>query len=217
MQKTMGSRARPAGFALIAAVVALVAGACIPPPDPAPKKIDFDSAATSDVTFEIPDPNDPEAPPIVLTPTLPGHAAGTWSLKTGALSADLTFDDGIIDVSANGMTIPIGYTAATAAPAEGTFDPQTGAGSLSTDVILTVTTVDLGGGANPMEQPCALTLGLELDGAIDLDTGMLEVTQDGLGVTPPAEVECGGLGGVIGMLLGGPVNSYTLGFEVGTV
>ena len=45
----------------------------------------------------------------------------------------------------------------------------------------------------------------------------LEVTQDGFSVTPPAEEECGGLGGVIGMLLGGPVNSYTLGFEVGTV
>lgn len=210
------------GVAVIGTVLTLVLGACSPPPADPPAdptyQVNFDSPATSNVTFEIPDPNDPEGPPIVLTPSLSGDASGAWwSPPSGAFSTNLTFDDGIIDVVAGDLTIPIGYSAAQSGPAVGGFDPTTGLGGFSADVVLTVTTVDLGGGPDPMAQPCALTMELDLEGAIDLDTGMLEVSQDGFSVTPPAEDACGGLGGIIGQLLGGPVNAYDLSFEVGTI
>jgi hypothetical protein len=179
-------------LALVGTLLALVVGACAPPPaeppaDPA-YQVNFDSLAVSDVTFEIPDPNKPEGPPIVLTPSLPGDATGAWwSPPTGAFSTNLTFDGGIIDVVAGDLSIPIGYSAAQSGPAVGGFDPTTGQGGFSADVLLTVTSFDLGGGPEPMEQPCVLALGLDLEGAIDLDTGMLEVSQDGFSVTPPAE------------------------------
>lgn len=221
MQSVMKSRGRRLGVGLVGAVLALVVGACAPPAEPPADpiyQVNFDSPAVSDVTFEIPDPNDPEGPPIVLTPSLPGNATGAWwSPPTGAFSTNLTFDDGIINVTAGDVTIPIGYSAAQSGPAVGSFDPTTGLGGFSADVVLTVTSVDLGGGADPMAQPCALTMGLDLQGAIDLNTGMLEVSQDGFSVAPPAAEDCGGLGGVIGQLLGGPVNSYSLSFEVGTL
>lgn len=111
-------------------------------------------------------------------------------------------------------TITVGY-GAQAGPATGSFDPATGLGGFSTDLTMTVLTIDLLGGEVP--PPCDVVFNLALTGQIDPGTGVLTVNQGGFSVVPPAEDDCGGLGGIMGQLLGGPLNSSVLSFEVGTI
>jgi len=77
-----------------------------------------------------------------------------------------------------------------------------------------VTSVDLGTGPVPVGQPCLVGLGLQMSGGIDTSTKVLHV-HHGFTITHvPAEEECDSLGGAIGALLGGPINSMDLSFSV---
>jgi hypothetical protein len=208
-------RARTSRVLVVGAVAAMGLAACVPPPEePAPiTQIDFESPSNSDVMIFI--EGDEETPGIEVTPQLTGTATGSWSTTgTGALEAELTYDDGSFVVDASGTVVTITYKATQSGPTVGQFDPATGAGSLSTSVDLNITNIDLLG---EVEQPCSVAIDLELDGQIDPETGLLEVSQDGFSVTPPAEADCSGLGGIMGQLLGGPINSWDLSFEVGTL
>lgn len=208
-----------------AAALAFVAVGCAEePPPPAPAQLDFDSAATGNVQIdvEVPeDTSDPENPipgytlPVIVP--LNGTASGTWVHGgSGAFSVDLGFDEGSFElVVPNVATINIGYSAAQTQPATGTFDPATGLGGFDTAVTMTVLSIDLLGG--PVAPPCDLVFELELSGQIDPGTGILDVTQDSFSVVPPGEADCAGLGGIMGQLLGGPLNSVDLSFEVGTI
>ncbi len=196
-----------------AAVAAMGLAACVPPPEePAPvTQIDFDSVTTSDVMIFI--EGDEETPGVEVTPQFTGTAVGSWDLEDGSFGADLAFESGSFVVEANGTSVIISYDAQGGA-ATGSFDPDTGVGGLETAVDLTVTNIDLLG---DIEQPCTVGIALDLEGQIDAETGVLDVAQEGFAVTAPAEGDCSGLGGIIGSLLGGPVNSWDLSFEVGTV
>lgn len=152
--------------------------------------------------------------PVVVNADLPGRSIGSWDEATGDLVTQLTFDAGTLPVVAPDLSVGVGYFLAQDADATGHFDPVTGAGSLAVGLTMTVASVDLGGRATPVGQPCLVGLGLELDGAIDLATDVLAVHQSGFTVTSPAEGDCDGLGGVIGALLGGPINSMDLTFSV---
>ena len=204
--------------------MAMLLAACVEEPPPAPPQIEFaDSAVSGNVHIDIPvpeDDSDPENPiPGYVIPVevaLNGTATGSWQHGgSGAFSADLEFvnDEFGIDIPDVG-TITVGY-GAQAGPATGSFDPATGLGGFSTDLTMTVLTIDLLGGEVP--PPCDVVFNLALTGQIDPGTGVLTVNQGGFSVVPPAEDDCGGLGGIMGQLLGGPLNSSVLSFEVGTI
>ena len=212
---TIKTRARATRFGVVAAVAAMGLAACAPQPEePAPvTPIEFESAATSDVMIFI--EGDEETPGIEVTPQFNGTATGSWDVGgDGALTADLAFEDGTFPVDALGTIVTIAYTANQTVPGVGQFDPETGVGSLQTAVDLNVVNIDLLG---DIEQPCTVGIALDLEGQIDPATGVLDVSQESFTVTPPAEEDCSGLGAVIGQLLGGPINSWDLSFEVGTV
>jgi hypothetical protein len=177
--------------------------------------VDFDSAATGNIHIDIPLPDDPN----VLIPVdvpLTGGAIGVWNASgAGAFQVDLTFDDSAFTIAVPDLTVVVGFSAEQVGAANGLFDPATGDGGFSTDLALTVLSIDALGG--PVPQPCVVTLALDLTGQINLTTGLLEVSQDVFTVTPPAAEDCGGLGAIIGALLGGPLNSASLSFEVGTL
>ena len=206
---------RPRLLVVGAAVAAMGLAAGVPPPEePAPvTSIDFDSASNSDVMIFI--EGDEETPGIEVTPQITGSAAGSWSTTgSGALFADLAYDDGSFQVDALGTIVTISYSATQTAQAVGEFSPTTGEGGLTTSVDLQINNIDLLG---DVAQPCVVSIDLDLEGQIDPATGVLEVGQEGFTVTPPAEEDCDGLGGIMGQLLGGPVNSWDLSFEIGTV
>ena len=224
--KTDYLRARPMRTAILGAAIAAVAmlgSACVEDPPPAPAALSFESAASGNVHIDIDVPennDDPENPipgyTIPVEVPLNGTAAGSWQHGgSGAFQADLTFanDTFGIDVPNVGL-ITVGYSAQ-AQPATGNFDPATGLGGFNTDLTMTVLTIDaLGGDVTP---PCDVVFNLALTGQIDPGTGILTVTQSGFTVLPPANDDCGGLGGIMGQLLGGPLNSSSLSFEVGTI
>ncbi len=210
------TRARTPRVLAIGAVAAMGLAACSPSPvepnTPA-TQIDFDAPASSDVMIFI--EGDEETPGIEVTPQFTGTASGSWwTGGNGAFVADLEFDDGSFQVDALGTVVTISYSATQGTPAVGQFDPSTGEGGLTTSVDLQVDNIDLLG---DVEQPCVVSIALDLEGQIDPVTGVLDAGQEGFAVTPPAEEDCGGLGGIMGQLLGGPVNSWDLTFEVGTV
>ncbi len=207
------SLARTPRLLVVGAVAALGLAACTPPPEePAPvTEIEFDSATTSNVMIFI--EGDEENPGIEVTPEFSGTAAGSWDLTDGGFGADLTFESGSFLVSNPDLSVVISYDAQ-ATPAVGSFDPETGVGGFETDVDLTVTNIDILG---DIEQPCTVGISLDLEGQIDPETGVLDVSQESYSVTAPGEGDCSGLGGVIGDLLGGPINSWDMSFEVGTV
>ncbi len=208
-------RARTSRALVVGAVATMGLAACAPlPEEPAPvTQIDFESAATSDVMIFI--EGDEETPGIEVTPQFTGSAAGSWSTTgSGELVADLEYDDGSFQVDALGTVVTISYSATQTAQAVGAFDPTTGQGGLTTSVDLQVNNIDLLG---DVAQPCVVSIDLALEGQIDQATGVLEAGQESFSVTPPAEEDCGGLGGIMGSLLGGPINSWDLSFEVGTL
>lgn len=152
--------------------------------------------------------------PLVVAKAATGRSIGSWNQTTGDMVTQLTFENGALIVPIPGTPVGVGYYLAQTADATGNFSPSTGIGGLSVNLKLTVAYVDLGGGASPIPSPCDVGMTLAMTGAINTLTGALSVTQSGFAVSAPAEADCGGLGGTIGSLLGGPVNSMTLSFSV---
>lgn len=202
----------------VLALLTLIAASCAPAPPP---PIEFDSAATGTIEINVFVPGDPNADPPTEDQTIPvlipvtGQAVGSWSGETpGPFNVNLSFNDGSFPLAVPGVgTLAISYKIGGVAAGAGAFDPLTGVGGFDTSIAITVSEVDILG---PIGQPCDLNFGMSLDGQIDPGTGALDVSQDGFAVTPPAETDCGGLGGLFGQLLGGPDNSVHLSFPVGT-
>jgi hypothetical protein len=144
---------------------------------------------------------------------LVGTAAGSWDTGTGAVAATLAFDDGTIGHADDVGHIWMKYDLVQAADATGSFDPVTGAGSLSANLVLSVKTFDLGSEIDLLP-PCDVGINLQLVGAIDLDTDVLEVAQTGFTITRPAPETCDGSGQVIGDLFDFDANSASLRFSV---
>lgn len=217
-------RARPMRLAILGAALVVLFAACAPPPPPAPAQLSFDSAASGNVhiDIEVPENNDdPENPipgyTIPVEVPLNGTASGLWEHGgSGSFQVDLAFADDTFGIDVPDLgTITVGYSASQAQQATGNFDPATGLGGFDTDLTMTVLSIDaLGGDVAP---PCDVVFNLELAGQIDPGTGILDVTQSAFTVVPPADDDCGGLGGIMGQLLGGPLNSASLSFEVGTI
>lgn len=205
--------------ALSAAAAGIVVNCGVPlsEPLPTPDTYDFDSAATASVMLNIdlgPDGDGNPQPPVIVNAGLPGRSIGSWNDVTGDMTTQLSFTDGTLPVNIPDASVGVGYQLSQAADATGHFDPITGVGHLSADLNLDVVSIDLGGGAGPMAQPCRVGLSLDMAGNVDLGTQVLSVHQDGFGVTPPGADDCGGLGSKIGQLLGGPINSMDLTFSV---
>ena len=203
----------------VLALLTLIAAACAPAPTAATV---FSSDALGSIRINVTVPGDPDADPPTQDQTLPvdipltGVASGTWDTgDTGQFDVDLALDSGSFPLDVPGIgTLTITYSINDVATGSGSFDPQTGIGGFGTSIVFTVDSVDLLG---PIPPPCDLAFGMSINGMIDPGTGMLGVGQDGFAVTPPAETDCGGLGGIFGDLLGGPDNSVTLSFQVGPV
>ncbi len=66
--------------------------------------------------------------PVNVAQTFAGQAAGTWT-GAGALTAHMTFDDGIMTIPVPDTPILVGYSIAPL-DATGTFSRTTGAGTL---------------------------------------------------------------------------------------
>ena len=215
MQQKRASRARALRWVGVLGVIAAVMTGCaVDPPAPTvpPADYHFNSAAHGQVSLTIDGLADD---PVVVNAGLPGRSVGSWDGGTGDLSTQLTFKDGTLPVEAPGLSVGVGYSLHQDADATGHFDPVTGQGSLNANLTLAVSSIDLGSGAVPVGQPCLVGLGLQMSGGIDLATKVLHVHQDGFTVTHvPAEEECDSLGGAIGALLGGPINSMDLSFSV---
>lgn len=167
---------------------------------------------TSDLRIFI--PGDEETPGIDVIPHVTGSAAGSWwTGGNGSFYANIDYDDGSFQIDALGTTVTVSYSAASTSVAVGAFDPVTGEGGFSTGLDMTVTNIDLLGDL----ENCALSMELNLAGSIDSDTGALEVTQSGFFVDSDALTaeNCNGLGEIIGDLLGGDDNDWTMNFQVG--
>lgn len=176
---------------------------------------------TGNIHIDVLLPGDPAADPptpdqiIPVDIDLTGQATGVWKKKgPGPFEVSLAVNGGSFPLDVPGIgTLVVTYSTGAASEGTGSFDTSTGVGSFNTDFVVTVDSVDLLG---PIAAPCNLGLGMSLSGQIDTTTGELNVSQDGFAVTPPAESDCGGLGGIFAQLLGGPDNSASLKFQVGT-
>ncbi len=222
----MGTRrmksARAGSVMAVLAIMALVVSACAPEPAP-PTIQDFDSALSGNIHIDIFVEGDPEADPPTEDSTIPvdislgGQATGTWSdAESGPFNASLALTGGTFPLTVPNLPVlTVTYSVNDPAAATGNFDPVTGVGSFDTTVTVTVDSVDLLG---PIAAPCNLDLNLSMAGRINPTTGHASVIQEGFTVTPPAEADCGGLGGVFGSLLGNPLNANlaTMSFDVGT-
>lgn len=201
----------------VLALFTLIAAACAPAPGPG-----FDSAVSGNIHIDVTVPGDPDAEPPTADEIIPvdipvtGRATGAWDqADTGFFDVELALDGGSFPLEVPGLgTLTVTYSINNVATGYGQFQPQTGIGGFDTSIVFTVDEVDALG---PISQPCDLEFGMSLGGQIDPDTGMLDVGRDGFGVNPPAETDCGGLGGIFGDLLGGPDNSVNLSFLVGTI
>ena len=102
---------------------------------------------------------------------------------------------------------------AQAADATGTFDPDTGEGTITANLVLTVKTWDWG---SPIDllPPCDVGIALNMDGAIDLETHVLEVSQTGFTITGPASTDCDSSGDIVNTVFGFPNNAASLSFSV---
>lgn len=211
--------ARTGPVIAVFAFLTLVAAACAPPPAPT-SKANFYSDASGSIQINVLVPGDPDADPPTEDETIPvdidltGQASGTWE-SSNDFTTSISLDGGSFPLDVPGIgTLTVTYSVAPAAAGTGSFDSTTGVGGFDVNFTVTVLEVDLLG---PIAQPCDLGFGMSLTGQIDTTTGQLDVGQDGFAVTPPGATDCGGLGGVFGDLLGGPDNSASLSFMVGTL
>lgn len=214
MRQTRASGARSLRWMSGLGVIAVLMAGCVvePPPEPEPPAdYDFNSAALGKVSLTI---EGLAEEPVEVNADLPGRSIGSWDAETGDMTTQLTFARGTLPVPVPDLPVGVGYFLNQDADATGNFDPDTGQGSLDVDLTMTVASIDLGGGPVAMGQPCRVGMSLHLAGGVDLATKVLTVSQDGFTVTPPAIEHCDGLGELIGVLLGGPVNSMELSFSV---
>jgi len=223
MKATAWGRARPGRLAILGAALALVAAACIPPPEEptpttlpdGPDRINFSSPLELGLSIDRGTPEEPNVATLPFT----GTANGAWLLgDNGLFYANLDIEDGALEISEEaspiGAALTVGLTAEQTGTAVGFFDPATGAGSFTTGIDITIASLDAGDGPAPMPQPCVATTSFDFTGGIDAD-GVLEVSQAEFEFNAPGEADCGGLGGLIGPMLEGS-NLGVLTFEVGT-
>jgi len=224
MKATARGRARSARLAILGAALALVAAACIPPPEEptpttlpdGPDRINFSSPLELGLSIDRGTPEEPNVATLPFT----GTANGAWLLgDNGLFYANLDIEDGALEISEEaspiGAALTVGLTAEQTGTAVGFFDPATGAGSFTTGIDITIASLDAGDGPAPMPQPCVANTSYNFTGEIDGETGVLSVHADDFALTPPGAADCGGLGALIGPMLVGTTFA-DLSFEVGT-
>lgn len=205
--------ARPLGLAVLAAALALVAGACIPPPDPGPRRVDFDSDGALALAVNYGSLAEPD----ITVTEFELAATGSWLADdTGDFSADLVFADATLTAADGPLgAVSVVFSASQDGTASGNFDPDTGVGGFDTSVTLTLETIDSGSGPEPVEQPCDIEVSMAFTGSINLGNGWLTGQDADPVFTTMGPGDCGGLGAVLAPAIPGVDQHANVAFPVG--
>lgn len=159
-----------------------------------PEIVEFSSDSTVTVNMAS---VDEEGETTYTTVDFSGLSTGTWDPGSGDFVLNQTVDDGSFGTS---IGVTVGYTAAQNGTSTGSFDPVTGEGGFTLDVAMSLVTLNE---TLPIDQPCTIGALLEFEGALDFDTGVASVDQEGFTMTPPGEGECGAIGPLISDMFAG--------------
>lgn len=159
-----------------------------------PDIVEFSSNSTVTVNMA----GGTEEEPTTTTVDFTGLSTGTWDPADGAFVLNQTVDDGVFFTSDG---IDVAYSALQNGTTNGNFDPATGDGGFTLDVTMSLLSVL--GGALQIDQPCEIGALFNFEGALDFDTGVASVTQEGFDLTAPGEGQCGALGETIAAMFEG--------------
>lgn len=152
----------------------------------------------------------PEAPTETSVP-FAGTGSGTWDQATGDFAMGLQIEDGSFPANSPIGPVTVFYTATQNGTATGSFDPATGEGGFGLDVTMTLVGLN---GPTGIAPPCDIGTSFAFEGAIDLATGQVSVSQENFTMTGPGAADCGGLGAIIGPMLTEGTNAAAMTFQV---